>query len=309
MQKYKKYKRITYEERITIETLHGLGQSARYIARYLKRSHNSISYELRRKVKGVYNAKKAQHTSYVRRYRLAQGSMKVVKLGLELDIELLLRKKWSPERISGYLRLRASYISKNAIYHFVYKRSLDWFLIFRGRKRSKKIGRVEYLKGNRKRIDQRSEVLTTGHYEMDFIVSSHSKYVLLVVVDRYSRYSRVRILANRKHATVRRALKEIFSGLDIRSITTDNDIAFSNWEQLENTLNTSIYFTYPYHSWEKGLVENTNRWIRLFVPKKTDIKRVTKEDIYSIHSFLNDTPRQILGFRSTTEVELEVRVD
>jgi IS30 family transposase len=235
--------------------------------------------------------------------------MKVVRLGLDTQIEALVRKRWSPERISGYLRLRDVHISKNAIYHFVYKRSLDWFLIFRGRKRVKKIGRVEYLKGNRKYVDQRIESVGTGHYEIDFIVSSVSTYVMLVVVNRYTRYTRVQILRNRKHATVTRALKEIFSNLHVRSITTDNDIAFSHWRQLEKVLNTSIYFTYPYHSWEKGLVENTNRWIRLFVPKKTDLKRVTKEDIHSIHSFLNDTPRQILGYKTTSEVELEVRVD
>jgi transposase, IS30 family len=304
----RKYRRITYEERIRIEALSALGYSARYVALLLGRSHNSISYELRKKVKNIYTAKKAQHKTYQRRYSVAQDSMKVVSLGLERTIEELVRKRWSPERISGYLRLNQVNISKNAIYHFVYKSSLDWFLVFRGRKRYKKIGRIEYLKGLRKYVDQRDICTSTGHYEMDFIVSSHSKYVLLVVVDRYSRYTRIRLLQNRKHATVTRALREIFSGLHIRSITTDNDIAFSHWKQLENILNTNIYFTYPYHSWEKGLVENTNRWIRLFVPKKTDLKRVTKEDIHDIHTFLNDSPRQILGYRSTTEVELEARV-
>jgi IS30 family transposase len=302
------YTRISYEERIRIETLVALGYSARYIAQTLGRSHNSISYELRKKVKGLYIAKKAQHKTYQRRYSTSQSSMKVVSLGLEQTIEHLVKKRWSPERISGYLRLKQVNISKNAIYHFIYKRSLDWFLVFRGRKRFRKIGRIEYLKGLRKYVDQRDICTSTGHYEMDFIVSSHSKYVLLVIVDRYSRYTRVRLLQNRKHAIVTRALQEVFSGLHIRSITTDNDIAFSHWKQLENILNTNIYFTYPYHSWEKGLVENTNRWIRLFVPKKTDLKRVTKEDIHGIHTFLNDTPRQILGYRSTAEVELEARV-
>jgi transposase, IS30 family len=304
----RKYTRITYEERIRIETLSALGKSARYIAQVLGRSHNSISYELRKEVNGVYKAKKAQHKTYVKRYLVAQDSMKVVRLGIESRVEELLRRRWSPERISGYLKKSDVNVSKNAIYHYVYKRSLDWFLIFKGKKRYRKIGRVEYLKGLRKYIDQRDICTGTGHYEMDFIVSSHSKYVLLVVVDRYSRYTRVRLLQNRKHATVTRALREVFSGLHVRSITTDNDIAFSHWKQLENILNTNIYFTYPYHSWEKGLVENTNRWIRLFIKKKTDLKRVTQEDIHRIHSFLNDSPRQILGYRSTTEVELEGRV-
>jgi transposase, IS30 family len=304
----KEYKRITYEQRIQIETLHLIGHSARYIATILNRSHNSISYELRKRGKHIYTAKKAHNVSYFRRYRVAYDSMQVVRLGIESRVEELLRRRWSPERISGYLRLLGTDISKNAIYHYVYKRSLDWFLVFRGKKRYRKIGRVQYLKGDRKYVDQRGVCTSTGHYEMDFIVSSHSTYVLLVIVDRYSRYTRTRVLANRKHATVTRALRELFSGLQVRSITTDNDIAFSHWRQLEVVLGTQIYFTYPYHSWEKGLVENTNRWIRLFIKKKMDLKQVTQETLGEVHSFLNETPRQILGYKSTTEVELEQRV-
>lgn len=62
-------------------------------------------------------------------------------------------------------------------------------------------------------------------------------------------------------------------------------------------LNTKVYFCHPYHSWEKGLVENTNRWIRCFVSKRRDIGTVTEKELYEIHSFLNDRPREVIGFQ------------
>jgi IS30 family transposase len=118
---------------------------------------------------------------------------------------------------------------------------------------------------------------------MDFIVSKKSAWVLLVVVDRMSKQTFVEKLPNRKRTTIHCALSKIFRGKPLHSITTDNDIAFSNWKQIEVLLSTQIYFCHPYHSWEKGLVENTNRWIREFVSKKeTSVRRLTKNWLPSI---------------------------
>jgi len=82
-------------------------------------------------------------------------------------------------------------------------------------------------------------------------------------------------------------------------------IAFVNWREIESLLNTKVYFTHPYHSWEKGLVENTNRWIRCFVPKRRDIGSVSEEEISEILSFLNDRPRKVIGFRLPSVYNLE----
>jgi IS30 family transposase len=144
--------------------------------------------------------------------------------------------------------------------------------------------------------------------EMDFIISKESSWVLLVVVDRVAKRSWVRKLPNRKRTTVRSALSSMFHGVALRSITTDNDIAFTCWRELEVLLNTQIYFTHPYHSWEKGLVENTNRWIRCFVPKRRDIGSVTEEEMQEILSFLNDRPRECIGFRTPMSYYLTATV-
>ena len=108
-------------------------------------------------------------------------------------------------------------------------------------------------------VDQRPERVGVGHIELDFIVSKQSKWVLLVAVDWEAKRTWIRKLPNRKRDTVRAALSSMFHGAALRSITTDNDIAFTCWRELEVLLQAPIYFTHPYHSWEKGLVENTNR--------------------------------------------------
>ena len=94
----------------------------------------------------------------------------------------------------------------------------------------------------------------------------------------------------------------IFKDTKVLSITTDNDISFSNWRYLEQVLSTKIYFTDPYSSWQKGLVENTNRWIRLFAPKRSDLSLVTEQTLVKIHNFLNKKPRKILGYKSAESV-------
>src|SRR3989344_6661988 len=108
----------------------------------------------------------------------------------------------------------------------------------------------------------------------------------------------------KKHATLTRVFKETLKDMVIKSITTDNDIAFLKWKQLEKSLKTKIYFCHPYHSWEKGLVENTNRWIRTWIPKRKDIRKVSDEEVREIEKFLNTVPRKVIGFRTASELLL-----
>jgi IS30 family transposase len=174
----------------------------------------------------------------------------------------------------------------------------------------RKTGRKEYTynqqRDDRKYIDVRPEITESGNYEMDFIVSKQSTWVLLVVVDMITKYARVVRLPNRKRTTILGALSSMFRGVNVQSLTTDNDIAFTCWKDIESLLHTQVYFTHPYHSWEKGLVENTNRWIRCFVHKRRDIATVTEEEMRSIHAFLNDRPREVIGFRFPSSVYYEL---
>ncbi len=300
------FKHLSYEERVVIEYMYNNKHSIRYIAKELNRSPNTISYELKNnKVNNVYIADKAKHKTYYRRYLCKRDCMKVaIDTYLHNFVDKHIRLKWSPERISGYLRYREKInCSSKAIYKYVKSRCLDRFLMHKGKKQNKSYYKhINYLKGERKYIEERMLTKEKGHYELDFIVSSKSSHVLLVCVDMYTKHTKIISLPNRKHSTIVSAFYELFSNSLIKTITTDNDIAFSKWKQLESMFNTKIYFTHPYHSWEKGLVENTNRWIRIYVPKKTDISTVHKDQIDSALYYLNDIPRQILDYRTPSEL-------
>jgi IS30 family transposase len=223
---------------------------------------------------------------------------------LSTFVEEKLEKKWSPKQISGYLN-RELHIgcSAKAIYKFAEARGLDHLLFWHwnDHKSGRKRGHWKTAHDGRRYIDARPVPNELGHFELDFIVSKENAWVLLVAVDTLTKQTFIRKLSNRKRSTIRAALSRLFRDVEVKSITTDNDIAFTCWRELETLLNTRIYFTHPYHSWEKGLVENTNRWIRCFVPKRRDIASVIEEEIREILSFLNDRPRECIGFRSPRE--------
>ena len=160
----------------------------REIARFLKRSPNTVSREIgKNSVKGEYLADKANHKAYYKRWRSKGQCMKVVMNNfLHRFVDWRLREKWSPEQISGHLKEQLGIAcSAKAIYKFAHKRCYDRYLFWgwnnqrSGRKRYK----YDTPKDGRKYIDVRPVVLGIGHFEIDFIVSKQSTWVLLVVVD------------------------------------------------------------------------------------------------------------------------------
>lgn len=285
------------------------GFSIRAVARMLGRSPNTVARELREKqVKGSYQPKKAQHKTYWRRYIAKRGCMKVALNG-ELA-KLVMEKlplRWSPERIAGYARRQGIGVSTKAIYKYVRSRCLERHLFWR--RNHRKGGPKRFARQHRDTLKRplamRPLLANSGHLEIDFIVSHQSPAVLLVAVDRWTRKTIVYRLQRKTHRAVLSGLQEMKRLYPIKTITTDNDVVFRKWRDFEKVIATAFFFTQPYHSWEKGLVENTNRWIRTFVPKKRDLATVSDDELHSIAVFLNETPRQCLGFKTATEVGLE----
>ncbi len=300
-----KFKQLSYEEMFVIEKMFGKGVRIREIGEFLGRSPNTVSYEIKEKsVNGIYTAEKAWVKKIQKRWRAKSQCLKVsLDSFLTKFVGAKLEEKWSPKQISGYLReeLKITCSSK-AIYKFAESRGLNHLLFWgwNNKKGGRKRSHPKAVHDGRRYIEERPKRFEVGHIELDFIVSKGSSWVLLVAVDWVSKRSWVLKLPNRKRSTIREALSSLFLGYPIKSITTDNDIAFTCWRELEVLLGTRIYFTHPYHSWEKGLVENTNRWIRCFVPKRREISTVTQEELDEIHFFLNDRPREVLNFRTPT---------
>jgi IS30 family transposase len=84
----------------------------------------------------------------------------------------------------------------------------------------------------------------------------------------------------------------------VKSITFDRGVENAKHHEL----GIPTYFCNPYHSWEKGGVENANKMIRKFFPKKTDFSLVSQEEIDRIVSIINNKPRKILNYRTSLEV-------
>lgn len=312
----KTYKQLSFEERFVIEKLSNGKIAIREIAKFLGRSPNTISNEIKtNQVKGVYDAEKAEHKADARRWRAKCQCLKVAMDSfLVRFVEERIQKpyRWSPKQISGHLKTELDITcSAKAIYKFIENRGLEHHLFWRWNKKRGGPKRKTHKPAvdGRKYIDVRPDIHSLfGHYEIDFIVSKQSTYVFLVVVERLTKHAYVLKLPNRKRSTISQAFSKLFSGISVKSITTDNDIAFQHWAELETIIQAPIYFCHPYHSWEKGLVENTNRWIRCFVPKRRDIASVTDSEMDSIHAYINDRPRECIDFRFPSEYYLEMSV-
>lgn len=293
--------------------------SIRAISAVVGRSPGAVSEEIKRNsTQGVYDAGKADHKAYVKRkYSKYQGMKVVGNSKLREYVETKLKDDWSPEEISGRIEkidTRIEYISPKGVYKFVYSaygRLLERHLAYRGkRKTNRKSYQVVRLE-DRMFIDQRPKIVENrrrfGDWEGDFMVSGKNrKGVLLVLHERKARFSLIKRVSRPTIKLVHQYLVEMTDGLtDFNTLTLDNDIIFRKHKELSKILGVSVYFCHPYHSWEKGGVENTNKLIRRYIPKGSDISQYTDEYIQMIQDKLNSRPRKCLKYKTPTEVMLE----
>lgn len=276
------------------------GYSLRDIAQTLHRSVSTVSDEVKRnRTHGRYDATKAARKAYVRRRQSKYQAMKIVEhRDLKDFVAAALYDGQSPGNIAGRITKREKHlpaIGKDSIYRFitsVYGRKIE---AFRSRKRHRRRGRgkkVTQLK-DRIFIDKRpkhiNERRRVGDVEADFILSGKAgKGILLTVADRKTRASFIERILDVSIRNVEGAfcrIKQRFP--ELRSITTDNDVLFKHHKRLEKLLGVKIYFCHPYHSWEKGTIENTNGYVRKEIPKGSDISRYSKRFIQRIEEKLN----------------------
>lgn len=280
----------------------------------MRRSPNTISRELLcNHVRGSYDPKKAQHKAYVRRtYAKYQGMKIIGHATLRKEVMARLYDDQSPEAIAGYIKRNRTFpsLSKNSIYRFIasiYGRRIE---NHRNRRHARRRGRQPYIASLPKRtfIDKRPRNITArkhiGDAEADFIVSGTSgKGILLVVVDRKSRMTFIEqimcVTVHHVHAAFLHINKRF---PELKSLTMDNDILFAKHKEIAVLLRVKIYFCHPYHSWEKGTVENVNKVIRRDIPKGSDISRYTRRFIEALEHKLNRRPMKCLMYRSPQEV-------
>ena len=149
-------------------------------------------------------------------------------------------------------------------------------------------------------IEKRERI---GDAEADFIVSGKSgKGVLLVVECRKLRVSFLEIIHEVTIDNVHLAFQKIKNRFpELKTLTIDNDILFQMHKTLENLLKVKIYFCNPYHSWEKGTVENVNKFIRKDIPKGSDLSLYDKKEIKELEKKCNNRFMECLKFATPKE--------
>lgn len=288
----------------------------RDISDTIKRAASTIWDELKRNaVRGVYHPKKANQKAYMRKkYARYQGKKIVEHKQLRTIVENLLEDDQSPRAIAGRVNKHEQQlpnISKNSIYKFLdspYGSSIDFFRKERWR-RTARIPRActAQLEG-RVFIDKRPRIinnrLRVGDVEADFIVSGKGgRGIMLVVEDRKLRVTFLAIILHVTIINVHRAFVRIKKRFpEMKTISMDNDILFKQHKQLERLLNVRIYFCHPYHSWEKGSIENTNGVIRKTIPKGSDLSRYSPHEIRKIEQKLNRRIMECLNYLTPEEM-------
>lgn len=329
------YKHLTLEERVEIYRLFNQGISLRDIALKVKRNVSTISRELKRnrsRHTKKYKPIKAQEISFKK--AIKQRTKAPLKCPLVfLYVREKLRLGWSPEIVSGRLTLDYpdSHICAETIYLYIYgkgKRFKLWQYLKQVRpKRKRKFGRgIKKDKSQSKipqavSIDFRSNKANSrkqaGHFETDLIEGKRSeKAALSLTVCRKTRYSLLNKVPNKssesKQKTLTFSLKNLKS-LEmstypiVRSVTADNGTENTKHQEISKELKTKFFFCHPYHSWEKGTVENTIGRIRRYLPKGSSIHNLTTGQIQWLENNLNNTPRKCLKYKTPNEaMEQEV---
>lgn len=314
------YTQFTYYTRLWLSTLIRERKSYREIGRIMGRHHSTISREVKRNGYNYYRLRLyhpiiAEEKANERKEKCRQGKIKVGKF-IDKLIETLLKESWSPDVIAGWLKRRGSCfaVSHETIYRYIYthRRDLIKYLARRHRRRQWRGGKYK----NRKKVlipgrifieDRPKEVEkrhSFGHYEADTMVSRESKVALLIVVERKTRIMRLKKLKQKSAACVRDGIIEILKKYkkSIKTITYDNGTENVYHENINKNLKCRSYFCNPYHSWEKGSVENVIGLIRRFLPKKTDFAKITDGELRKIEKIINNRPRKLLKYETPKQV-------
>lgn len=319
----KNFEHLSQSERADIHMMLGRGKSFRAIGRKLKRSHSTILREVGRNYcarmsrEGVSyydKAREAEELSRRRRKnakRELRGFRKIDGITGDALIKKLIATEYSPEKLvinsfefefSGSTARR--YLKKHGREYLKYlpcqgKKYRSRLSGKRLKKRLKEGVKKESIHNRAEEINNRS---VFGHYEGDLIVCKQSKACLLVLTERVSRHIWVRKIANKESETVHAAMLAFFSTHHALSITLDNGGEFAKFLELEKSCSMKTYFCDPYCSWQKGGVENRNKFIRRYVKKRSDIALVSEADILRYQELVNDCPLYVLENKTPNQV-------
>ena len=311
-----KYQQLTLEKRYQISALRKAGFNQKCVALEIGVHPSTISRELRRNRDTV----RGYHPELAQIQSVKTESKKKKRFSFTKPIEKYIRAKlkqdWSPEQISGRMKKDIGItVVHETIYRFIYdnkknRGKLYTYLRHKNKKYHKRsndymargtiIDRVMIAKRPRI-VEKKSRI---GDWEIDTVVGKDHKGFLVTVVDRKSKFTMIKGVDSKHAKTVTQALIEMMTPVKniSHTITSDNGKEFAYHKKVSAALDTDFYFANPYHSWERGLNEHTNGLIRQYLPKKSTLLNIPKEQILMIQNRLNHRPRKVLGYKTPYEV-------
>lgn len=317
-------------ERQVLYTMLETGKGFRYIGRELGRSASTIKREvsrnkapryLWRKMSALEKAIYAHERACERQHKKSICNRYILNDNHSLSrriLTLLEDTNFSPEIIAEILSQSdlGITISGRTIRRWVLKMYPSYQQYFPNRGKRPRKSLTPRTKNRRQkqaaptkrsiheRDCQRSEF---GNLELDLIVSSKSRTVILAVRDRKTRKIWLRLVENREAQTVRQAIIKVLADIPPlmrRSCTYDRGSEFAEVHQLEKFYSIVNYFCDAYCAWQKGTVEQGNKEVRRYISKKTDLNTVSPEQLERIEMLLNAKPREVLGGRSSDDLWL-----
>jgi IS30 family transposase len=312
----RKYSQITLEERDKIYLYIKNNKSLSEIARLIGRSTSTISREIRRNSCSLGYLPDRAHSCFENRKAIKSSKLDKYPLLKKYVLTKLKEDKWSPEAIAGRLKHHEQIgtISHESIYKFIYspegnKMKLYQHLMYRRPARQLHHSRVKrLLTGAEHHIANRPEIannrLEFGHFEGDltFMKGSNSSN-LITMIERKTR--KILIAKNDNKSAIGTIcnitgkLKSLPQGL-VKSMTFDNGGEFRRFANL-GLMGVKVYFCNPHSPWEKGSIERLHVSLHKYIPKKSDIRQVTKEMILEAENKLNNLPRKVLNFLTPNE--------
>jgi IS30 family transposase len=305
------YKQLSQEQRYQIEILKKAGKNQKEIAELVGVSNSTVCRELKRNQgKRGYRPKQAQIKANKRRKQAA----KAIKMTEDVirTIEEKIRLDWSPEQVSGWLKNnRGIAISHERIYQHIWADKCHGGTLFKhlrqGHKKRKKQYGSKDKRGqirNRISIDERPDIVAQktrlGDWEIDTVIGKNHQGALVTIVDRVSKFTLIKKVASKHAEVVTEATILLLQPYLDRTltITADNGKEFAGHEQIKEQLKADVYFAHPYHSWERGLNENTNGLIRQYFTKGSCFENITDEEVEAVMHKLNHRPRKTLNYKT-----------
>lgn len=314
---------LSLAEREVISRGLAMKLSMRTIAAQLGRSPSTVSREIKRNGGyAEYRAANADDAAWRRALR-----PKPCKLEGQLDLIRLVSQKlqchWSPEQIAGWLKRqypsdRSYQLSHETIYKslFIQTRGVlkkELLACLRSR-RAMRRSRYSSLKRQglgsivgaipiSERPASVEDRAVPGHWEGDLIAGSNNSYIA-TLVERHSRYVMLAKVEDRRTDTVIDALIKQSRKLPTelyKSLTWDRGTELAAHESFTLATDIQVYFCDPHSPWQRGSNENTNRLLRQYFPKGTDLSIHSQSKLSAVARQLNERPRKTLQYETPAE--------